>query len=305
MHLGLFTAAFPDASLEEVADFAAANGFEALELAAWPQGDGAERRYAGVCHVPTETLDEAGAQAIRGLLDARGLAISSLGFYPNVFDPDPAAAEAARAHLPRVFRAAALLGVDVVGTFVGRDPSKPVPAAFADVEAVWPGLIAKAREHGVKVAFENCPMIFSHDEWPGGKNLAYSPAIWRRLFEILPGDDVGLNLDPSHLVWQMIDIEEVVREFAPKILHVHAKDLEVDRHGLYDEGVMSLGMGWQVPRLPGLGEVRWDRFVAALFRHGYDGVVSVEHEDRSFEGSRELVERGFLIARDALRPYLH
>ena len=305
MHLGLFTAAFPDATLEEVADFAAANGFQTLELAAWPQGDGAERRYAGVCHVPTESLDEAGAQAIRDLLAAHGLGISSLGFYPNVFDPDPATAQAAREHLPRVFRAAALLGVDVVGTFVGRDPSKSVPEAFADVEAVWPGLIAQAREHGVKVAFENCPMIFSHDEWPGGKNLAYSPAIWRRLFEILPGDDVGLNLDPSHLVWQMIDIEEVVREFAPKILHVHAKDLEVDRHGLYDEGVMSLGMGWQVPRLPGLGEVRWDRFIAALFRHGYDGVVSVEHEDRSFEGDRELVERGFLIARDALRPYLH
>lgn len=305
MHLGLFTAAFPDATLEEVADFASANGFTALELAAWPQGDGAERRYAGVCHVPTETLDEAGARAIRDLLDARGLSISSLGFYPNVFDPDAAAAQAAREHLPRVFRAAALLGVDVVGTFVGRDPSKSVPAAFADVEAVWPGLIAAAREHGVKVAFENCPMIFSHDEWPGGKNLAYSPAIWRRLFEILPGDDVGLNLDPSHLVWQMIDIEEVVREFAPKILHVHAKDLEIDRHGLFDEGVMSLGMGWQVPRLPGLGEVRWDRFIAALFRHGYDGVVSVEHEDRTFEGSRELVERGFLIARDAISPYLH
>ena len=305
MHLGLFTAAFPDATLEEVADFAAGNGFSALELAAWPQGDGAERRYAGVCHVPTETLDEAGAASIRDLLDARGLSISSLGFYPNVFDPDPATAAAAREHLPRVFRAASLLGVDVVGTFVGRDPSKSVPAAFADVEAVWPGLIAAAREHGVKVAFENCPMIFSHDEWPGGKNLAYSPAIWRRLFEILPGDDVGLNLDPSHLVWQMIDIEEVVREFAPKILHVHAKDLEIDRHGLYDEGVMGLGMGWQVPRLPGLGEVRWDRFIAALFRFGYDGVVSVEHEDRTFEGNRELVERGFLIARDAISPYLH
>ena len=189
MHLGLFTAAFPDATLEEVADFAAANGFQTLELAAWPQGDGAERRYAGVCHVPTESLDEAGAQAIRDLLAARGLGISSLGFYPNVFDPDPATAQAAREHLPRVFRAAALLGVDVVGTFVGRDPSKSVPEAFADVEAVWPGLIAQAREHGVKVAFENCPMIFSHDEWPGGKNLAYSPAIWRRLFEILPGAD--------------------------------------------------------------------------------------------------------------------
>lgn len=305
MHLGLFTAAFPDTSLEAVADFAADSGFQALELAAWPQGEGAERRYAGVCHVPTETLDEAGAAEIRALLDARGLGISSLGYYPNVFDPDPAAAAVAREHLPRVFRAARLLGVPVVGTFVGRDPAKGVPAALEDVQAVWPDLIAAARAEGVAVAFENCPMIFSQDEWPGGKNLAYSPALWRELFRILPGDDVGLNLDPSHLVWQMIDIERVVREFAPKILHVHAKDLEVDRDGLFEEGVMSLGMGWQVPRIPGLGEVRWDRFIAALFRHGYDGVVSVEHEDRTFEGSRELVERGFLIARDALRPYLH
>lgn len=305
MHLGLFTAAFPDLALEEIADFASEHGFATLEIAAWPGGEGAARRYAGVSHIPAETLDEEGAAAIRAMLDARGLGISSLGYYPNVFDPDPDAAAAAREHLPRVFRAAALLGVDVVGTFVGRDPSKSVPAAFADVEAVWPALIDEARAHGVRVAFENCPMIFSQDEWPGGKNLAYSPAIWRRLFEILPGDDVGLNLDPSHLVWQMIDLDEVVREFAPKILHVHAKDLEVDRHGLYEEGVMSLGMGWQVPRLPGLGEVRWDRFIAALFRHGYDGVISVEHEDRGFEGSQELVERGFLIARDALRPYLH
>lgn len=305
MHLGLFTAAFPDATLEEVADFASANGFQALELAAWPAGDGVERRYAGVSHVPVETLDAAGARAIRDLLDARGLSISSLGFYPNVFDPDPATAEAARAHLVAVFRAAALLEVDVVGTFVGRNPAASVPAALEDVAAVWPGLIAEARAHGVKVAFENCPMIFSQDEWPGGKNLAYSPALWRQLFAILPGDDVGLNLDPSHLVWQMIDIERVVREFAPKILHVHAKDLEVDRDGLFEEGVMSAGMGWQVPRMPGLGEVRWDRFIAALYRHGYDGVVSVEHEDRTFEGSRERVERGFLIARDAIRPYLH
>ena len=305
MHLGLFTAAFPDATLTEVADFASTNGYQALELAAWPQDNGAERRYSGVCHVPTETLDADGAAAIRTLLDERGLSISSLGFYPNVFDPDADTAQAARDHLPHVFRAASLLGVNVVGTFVGRNPAQSVPNAFEDVKAVWPALIASAREHNVAVAFENCPMIFSQDEWPGGKNLAYSPAIWRELFRLLPGDDVGLNLDPSHLVWQMIDIERVVREFAPKILHVHAKDLEIDRDGLYDEGVMSLGMGWQVPRLPGLGEVRWDRFIAALFRHGYDGVVSVEHEDRSFEGSRELIERGFLIARDAIKPYLH
>jgi sugar phosphate isomerase/epimerase len=156
----------------------------------------------------------------------------------------------------------------------------------------------------VKVAIENCPMIFSLDEWPGGKNLAYSPAIWRRMFEIVPDDNFGLNLDPSHLVWQFIDYTRVVRDFAARIFHVHAKDLEVDREGLYQNGVMSLGMGWQVPRLPGLGEVRWDRFLSALYAAGYDWVVSIEHEDRKFEGDLELVQKGFLLARNTLRPLI-
>jgi sugar phosphate isomerase/epimerase len=147
-------------------------------------------------------------------------------------------------------------------------------------------------------------MIFSGDEWPGGRNLAYSPAIWRQMFEIVPDDNFGLNLDPSHLVWQFIDYTRVVRDFAPRLFHVHAKDMEVDRDGLYEQGVMSLGVGWQVPRLPGLGEVRWDRFISALYAADYDWVVSVEHEDRKFEGSLELVQRGFLIARNALRPFI-
>jgi sugar phosphate isomerase/epimerase len=169
---------------------------------------------------------------------------------------------------------------------------------------VWPPLVRFAAEHDVKIAVENCPMLFSADEWPGGTNLAYSPAIWRELFAIVPDDGFGLNLDPSHLVWQFIDAERVVREFAPRIFHVHAKDLEIDRDGLYEHGVMSAGRGWQVPRIPGLGEVRWNRFVAALYRAGYDGVVSVEHEDRAFEGSVERVQRGFEIAYRTLRPLI-
>jgi sugar phosphate isomerase/epimerase len=154
------------------------------------------------------------------------------------------------------------------------------------------------------VAIENCPMIFSVDEWPGGVNLAYSPAIWRELFELVPSPSFGLNLDPSHLVWQLIDYERAVYEFADRIFHVHAKDLEIRRDGLYDHGVMSLGMGWQVPRLPGLGEVRWDRFLAALYAVGYEGSIVIEHEDRRFEGSEQLVVRGFHLARDVLRPYV-
>jgi sugar phosphate isomerase/epimerase len=147
-------------------------------------------------------------------------------------------------------------------------------------------------------------MIFSYDEWPGGTNLAYSPALWRQLFEIIPDANFGLNFDPSHLVWQFIDYERAVYDFADRIFHVHAKDMEVDRDGLYEHGVMSKGIGWQVPRLPGLGEVHWDRFVAALYGIGYDFVLSVEHEDRGFEGSEELVKRGFEIAYRTLRPYV-
>ena len=207
-------------------------------------------------------------------------------------------------HLRKVIEAAAILEVNLVGTFIGRDQSRPPEPAFAEVLEQWPPLVKFAADRGVRIAIENCPMIFSADEWPGGRNLAYSPALWRRLFEAMPGETLGLNLDPSHLVWQLIDIQRVVREFGPRIYHVHAKDLEIDRDGLYDNGVMSLGMGWQVPRLPGLGEVQWNRFIAALIRAGYDGAVSVEHEDRSFEGDLDLVKRGFLLARNTLGPLL-
>ena len=168
---------------------------------------------------------------------------------------------------------------------------------------MWPRLVAYAEGKGVNIAIENCPMIFSWDEWPGGTNLASTPAVWDEMFTIVPSPGFGLNLDPSHLVWLGIDHERVVRDYASRLLHVHAKDMEVDRDGLYRNGVVSLGMGWQIPRLPGLGEVRWDRFLSQLYRVGYDGVVSVEHEDRAFEKTEDLVKRGFLIARDALRPY--
>jgi sugar phosphate isomerase/epimerase len=304
LKLGLLTAAFPSLSLEDVADWAAANGFEALEIACWPAAGAERRRYAGVSHIDVDRLDAAAARGVHELLSSRSLTISSLAYYPNPLDPDPAQRSQAQVHLRKVIEAAATLGVNLVGTFIGRDQGRPPEPAFAEVLEQWPPLVKFAADRGVRIAIENCPMIFSADEWPGGRNLAYSPAQWRRLFEAMPGDTLGLNLDPSHLVWQFIDIQRVVREFGPRIYHVHAKDLEIDRDGLYENGVMSLGMGWQVPRLPGLGEVQWNRFIAALIRAGYDGAVSVEHEDRSFEGDLDLVKRGFLLARNTLRPLL-
>ena len=187
---------------------------------------------------------------------------------------------------------------------MGHEVTGTVAEVGAGVDEAWPPLVDHAGEHGVRIAIENCPMIFSYDEWPGGDNLAYAPAIWREMFTAIPDDNFGLNFDPSHLIWQMIDVERAVHEFGERIFHVHGKDLEVRPDGLYEHGTMSLGIGWQVPRLCGLGQVDWGRFIGALYAVGYDGVVSVEHEDRRFEGSVELVQRGFLIARNTLRPLL-
>src|SRR3954468_5469715 len=301
MKLGLLTAAFPELSLDEIAAWAAGNGFDALEVACWPAGEGAARRYAGVSHIDVENAD---APRIHDLFARHGLEISALAYYPNPLDPDDDAREAAHAHLRRVIEAAAKLGVPTVGTFAGNDPSRPLPENLERFAELWPPLVKHAGDHGVNIAIENCPMIFSYDEWPGGNNLAYNPHAWRAMFEAIPDANFGLNLDPSHLVWQMIDIERVVHEFGDRIFHAHAKDLEVRPDGLYDHGVMSAGMGWAVPRLCGLGQVDWGRFIGALYAVGYDGAVSVEHEDRRFEGALERRQRGFVIARNTLRPLI-
>jgi sugar phosphate isomerase/epimerase len=297
--LGLLTAAFPDLTLEQVAEWAAGEGFEALEIACWPAGSGERRRYAGVTHINVEDFD---SDNVHELMSRHGLAISSLAYYPNNLHPDDAHREEVNGHLLKVIDAAQRLDVGIVGTFVGNDKDRPLPENLDRFRQIWPPLVEFAGERGVKVAIENCPMIFSYDEWPGGTNLAYAPAIWDEMFSAIPADNFGLNLDPSHLVWLMIDYERAVYDYGERIFHAHAKDLEVRRDGLYRHGTLSGGIGWQVPRLPGLGEVRWDRFIAALYAVGYDHVVSIEHEDRRFEGDEALVKRGFLLARDVLGP---
>jgi sugar phosphate isomerase/epimerase len=304
MKLGFFTAALPGNTLEQAAKWGAQSGFQAIEIACWPLAKAA-RRYAGVTHIDVTTLDKAGAKEIRAMLDGYDLTISSLGYYPNPLHHEADHRELVIGHLKKVIEAAALLEVPVVGTFVGKDKDKTVPENLEAYAKIWPPIVRFAGEHGVKIGIENCPMLFSYDEWPGGDNLASTPAIWRKMWEIIPDDNFGLNLDPSHLILQMIDYERVIGEFAAKIFHVHAKDLHIDRGGLYNNGALSQGMGWQVPRLPGLGDVDWARFFAALTATHYDYVVSIEHEDRAFEGDEELVKRGFYLARDVLRPYIH
>jgi len=303
MKLGLLTAPFGGASLHEVADWASGAGFEALEIACWPAVAADRRRYAGTAHVAVEGLTAPLAADIMAGLADRGLSVSALGYYPNPLHGDAGHRERVIGHLRAVITAAGLMGVRVVNTFLGGDRLLSVDQNWGRALELFPPILAQARDCGVVLAFENCPMIFSQDEWPGGHNIAYAPRIWRRIFETW-GADVGLNYDPSHLVWQMIDQPRFLREFGSRIVHAHAKDLMIDRDGLYDHGILSAGVGWQVPRMPGLGEVDWPGFFAGLYRAGYDGPVIIEHEDRSFEGSDAALKRGFLLARDVLRPFV-
>ena len=287
MKLGLLTAALPRLSLEKVAAWSAGNGFEMLEVACWPSAGGERRRYAGASHIDVENSMR---RRCTTTLDRHGLEISSLAYYPNNLHPDRRERKAANTTCEGDRRS---------GEARRRRRSGPSSAATGQERARTTSRSSARsgrgsslrRARGVNIAIENCPMIFSGDEWPGGNNLATTPAVWDEMFSI-PSKRFGLNLDPSHLVWLMIDYERVVRDYAREILHVHAKDLEIDRDGLYRHGTLSLGMGWQVPRLPGLGEVRWDRFIAALYRAGYDGVVSIEHEDRTSKGPRRSSSAG-------------
>ncbi len=303
MKLGLLTAPFEDTPLNDVADWAGTNGFSAFEVACWPASGAEKRRYAGTSHIDVDGLSEAQGNDIKGALAERGIEISGLGYYPNPLHADADHRDEVIGHLKKVITAAGTMQIGVVNTFLGGDRTLTVDENWTRAQDIFKPIVEHARDSGVTLCFENCPMIFSNDEWPGGHNIAYSPKIWRRIFEEW-GEDVGMNFDPSHLIWQFIDQTRFINEFGPRMAHVHAKDVMVDRDGLYENGTMSVGMGWQIPRLCGLGDVDWPSFFSALYRAGYDGPIIIEHEDRLFEGTDEKIKRGFALARDVLTPFI-
>jgi sugar phosphate isomerase/epimerase len=301
MQLGFVSAILSDLSLEQVFEFAQQEGFDCVEPMCWPVGT-ADRRYAGVTHIDVARLAEGEAERVRAVVQKTGVRISGLGYYPNPLDPDLQQRRVVVEHLKKVLDGARVLGVGVVNTFIGRDPVRTIEAQWPTVREVWTDLLRHAEAAGVKVGIEHCPMLFSDDEWPGGKNLAISPAVWRRLFETFPGPTLGLNFDPSHLLWQGIDIPRAIREFAGRFVHVHAKDERVDRDRLYERGI--LGLGWHVPKLPGLGEVDWSSFFAALTDAGYRGPVCIEVEDRAYEGSLDDRKRALRQSKRFLEPFM-
>ena len=300
--LGFVSAILPDQSLEAVLDIASETGFDCVELMCWPVG-AAERRYAGVTHLEVVSLDVDGAARLNDQLTASGVSLSALGYYPNLLTPHEAGAALCIDHLQAVIRAAALLGVGQVNTFVGRDPLKSVDDNWPRFLEVWRPLVALAEDQGVRIGIENCPMLFSSDEWPGGRNLAYCPAIWRRMFEDIPSEYFGLNYDPSHMVWQQMDYLAPLPEFADKIFHAHAKDVRVERDRLDDVGILAPPLEYHCPKLPGLGDIDWGRFFSALGDIGYKGPVCVEVEDRDFEDSLDARKAGLCQSLKYLRAF--
>jgi sugar phosphate isomerase/epimerase len=303
MKLGFVSALLPEYSLEALVSFASQEGFSSVELMCWPPGK-SDRRYAGVTHLDAANLSAGSVVAVQELLGSHQIAISGLGYYPNPLSADPAEAELATSHLRKVIDAASVLEIGLVNTFIGRDPALSVEANWPRFLDTWKPLIEYAEARGVKVAIENCPMLFDADQWPGGKNLATTPAIWRRMFDAIPSPNFGLNFDPSHFVWQQVDYVKPLAEFKDRIFHVHAKDARIEQDALNEHGLLAYPKLWHTPKIPGMGDVRWGAFFGALSDAGYQGHVAIEVEDRAFERSIELRQASLRISRRYLLQYL-
>jgi len=304
MKLGFLTACLPNRPLDQVVAWAAGNGFEALEVAAWP--DLGDRPFTAT-HLKVESFSQEDADTTRELFDQHGIAISSLSFYDNNLHPDPSERKAINDHVLACIDAAAMLDCPTVGTFVGRNPARTVAEDLRDAERIFPPLVERAGERGVKLIIENCPMEGWHpDGYPG--NLAYSPELWEWMFSL----GLYLNYDPSHLMWMGIDPAAVIKPYVDRIPHAQAKDIQLfpeqrNRYGWPGKAVDRpdpWDVGWWRYRVPGLGQVDWVRVVDALYEGGNTAVLSVEHEDPVCGGTEDRIETGLKVSHRTLRPLL-
>lgn len=302
MKLGFATAILPDLSFEEVLSFARHEGFATVEVMCWPVGK-AERKFAGVTHIDVTSLTKAKAEDILAQCQDQGVSISALGYYPNMLDPNPETSRVAVAHFKKVIAAAPKLGLDLATGFIGRDWTQSIDENWPRFLKVWKPLIRYAEDLGVRIGIENCPMSFSRDEWPGGKNLMTTPAIWRRAFHDLDSKNIGLNYDPSHFILQDMDPLSPLAEFKDRLFHVHAKDVQINRTALNEVGRFAFPGLWHTPRVPGYGDINWAKFMGELTRVGYDGPLCIEVEDDTFGKSLEGRMKALKVARNVLLPY--
>jgi sugar phosphate isomerase/epimerase len=302
MQLGFVSAIVPELSLADVLALAREDGFACIEAMCWPPGK-AERKYAGVTHVDVTNFSSAKGDEINSLCVEKGVKLSALGYYPNPLDPDLAAAKRSVNHLKCVIVAAEMLGLECVNTFIGRDWTKSIDQNWPRFLKTWRPLISFAEDHHVKIGIENCPMLYSRDEWPGGKNLATSPALWRRMFSEIDSPNFGLNYDPSHFVLQQMDPASPLKEFQSKHFHLHAKDVRIQKERLDQVGIFALPSEWHQPRIPGYGEIDWSNFFSRLMETSYRGPVCIEVEDDTFGKTLEGRKHAIRVAGNILRPY--
>lgn len=303
MKLGVVSAIFDQSNFEEMIDIVAENGLDCVEVACWPAGK-AERRYAGVSHIDTKNLTTEKAKEILTYCKDKKVELSALAYYPNPLDENLTKRQEAIDHLYTLIDAASLLEINLVTTFVGRMQSKSVSENLKEVEKVWTPIVKYAEEKKVKIAIENCPMLFTEDEWPGGQNVMTSPSNWRKVFDVIDSDYFGLNYDPSHFIWQQIDYLRPLYEFKDKIFHVHYKDIKVYAEKLADVGVMAAPLEYMSPKLPGLGDVDWGKYVSALTDIGYDSFTCIEVEDKAFEKNYEDVKKSVTLSTKYLRNFV-
>ncbi len=303
MKLGFASAILPDQTLAQVVQFAANTGYDCVELMCWPKGK-AERRYAGVTHIDVAALSNSEVDLILQCLSDAEITISGLGYYPNPLTPDETEAEIYSEHLKKLILAAKRLSVDIVNTFIGRDQTRTIDGNWERFKQVWKPLIQFAEHNGIRIGIENCPMFFTEDEWPAGQNLAYSPAIWERMFDEIPSENFGLNFDPSHFIWLQMDYLKPLVTFADRIFHVHAKDVRLDRDKLDEVGILATPLAFHTPKLPGLGDVDWGRFFSVLSDTRYNGSVCVEVEDRAYEETLESRQRALRQSHIYLRQFI-
>lgn len=303
MQLGLVSAILDQSDFYEMIDIVAENGLDCVEVACWPAGK-AERRYAGVSHVDTENLTEEQANDYRAYAAEKKVELSALAYYPNPLDEDLEKRKQVIDHLYTVIDAAKLMKINLVTTFIGRMPSKTISENLKEVEKVWKPIVAYAEKQKVKIAIENCPMLFTEDEWPGGQNLMTTPALFRKVFAILDSEYIGLNFDPSHFVWQQMDYIAPIYEFKDKLFHVHYKDIKLYWDKLQEVGVMATPLEYMSPKLPGLGDVDWGKYVSALTDIGYNGYTCIEVEDRAYESDYDDVKRSIKQSTHYLRNFV-
>lgn len=305
MYVGFLTGGLQNLPLEDVIVWASQNGFKALEVPCDPPTSKKNR------HLAVESFTNADAEKLKSLLQRYNLTISAIGNYSNNLDQNLSARESSISHLRKIIDAAFLLGVQNVGTFVGRDNTKTIEQNVELAKTVMTPVIRYAGDKGINVVIENCPMQGWHPESLPGQ-IFYSPEIWKALFDAIGEKNFGLNFDPSHLYWQQIDYVQAVKDFRARIFHTHAKDTEILQDGLNKYGTFGKMLnkksawdnGWWLYRIPGFGSVDWKKYFAALKEINYTGVVSIEHEDPSFSGTEVLFKEGLVKGGQFLSLYI-